>query len=72
MKSFIFWISGLIIGALAGYLTAMYFGLNYIIAVSCGLVLGSTTAITINILRSHDEEHIPVREKATQGKKDPD
>lgn len=56
MKNFFFWLGGLITGALAGYLSAIFFGFNTILAVCCGIVLGSTTAITLNILRDEDEE----------------
>lgn len=55
MKSFIFWLAGLIIGALFGYAIAVFFELNSILAISCGIIVGSTMAITINILRSKED-----------------
>ena len=57
MKSFIFWISGTIAGALIGYGIAMIFDFNLFISVGCGLIFGSTTAITLNILRDKEVDY---------------
>ena len=56
MKSFLFWIGGLIVGALAGYGIAIYFGFSPVLSIGCGIIMGSTAAITYNILRDDEDE----------------
>ena len=56
MRSFVYWIGGTLIGALAGYGLALFMNIYIPVAVFAGSILGSTTAITIRILRAKNAD----------------
>lgn len=66
MKSTLYWISGVLIGAALGYGVSHVFNLNMYFLIVAGAIIGSSATIASNIQRSK-EVHFPIGEEDEEG-----
>lgn len=59
MRSFIIWITAVSAGAALGYAISVFTGIHPVVSVGGAMLIGSSLAITANIMRSkeHPEDY---------------
>ncbi len=69
MRSFVIWLAAVIAGTAVGYILPVFIDIHPVVAVGGGMLIGSSLAITLNIMRSeepHDDYYDPDMDEETE------